>query len=130
MFGSQFTSLNNNHKIPETQFYIANTKLLSVKFECKDLSNILRSLDVYKAHGHGNFCIRMLKICDFAIVESLSIIFNSCVDQNQIYALFIKKVTNNNYWSLSSSLVPVCGKILERLIFNSLYKYFEETNWL
>ena len=103
---------------------------MSVKFECKDLSNILRSLDVYKANGHGNFCIRMLKICDFAIVESLSIIFNSCVDQNQIYALFIKKVTNNNYWSLSSSLVPVCGKILERLIFNSLYKYFEETKWL
>ena len=47
---SVHTPLNNNSKIPETQSYVTNTKLLSAKFEGKDISNIIRSLDVSKAH--------------------------------------------------------------------------------
>ena len=41
-FASQCTPLNNNSKIPETQSYVINTKLSSVKFESKDISNIIR----------------------------------------------------------------------------------------
>ena len=39
----------------------------------------------------------------------------------QIYALFVKKVDKqiiDNYRPVS--LLPICGKIFERLIFNSL----------
>ena len=107
-----------------------------VKFESKGISNIIRSLDVNKAHGHDNISIRVLKICDSAIVEPLTIIFNSCINQslfpvlgkNKIYILFIKKLTNNNYWAVS--LLPVCGELFKRLIFNSLYKYLEDSKLL
>ena len=100
-FASQCTPLNNNSKIPETQSYVTNNNLSSVKFESKEISNVIRSLDVNKAHGHDNISIRMLRICDSAIAEPLTIIFNSCINQIMIpdiweksNVLFIKKVTN------------------------------------
>ena len=95
--------LNNKSKIPETQSYVTNAKLWPVKFESKEISSIVRLLDVSKAHSNDNISIRMLKICDTATVEPLTIIFNSFINQsmfpdiwkkNQIYVLFIKKVTN------------------------------------
>ena len=73
LFGSQCTPLNNNSKIPENQTYKTNTKLPLIKFMNKD-TNIIRSLNEDKAHGHDNISIRMLKICDTAIVEPLSIL--------------------------------------------------------
>ena len=42
-FASQCTPLSNNSKIPETQSYVTNTKLSSVKLESKEISNIIRS---------------------------------------------------------------------------------------
>ena len=53
-----------------------------MKFESKDVKDIIRSLDVNKAHGHDNTSIRMLKICDSAIVEPLTSNFNSCINQS------------------------------------------------
>ena len=73
LFGSQCTPLNNNSKIPENQTYKTNTKLPLIKFMNKD-TNIIRSLNEDKAHGHDNISIRMLKVCDTAIVEPLSIL--------------------------------------------------------
>ena len=79
-FASQCTPLNNNSKIPENQTYKTNTKLSLIKFMNKDIINIIRSLNEDKAHGYDNISIRMLKICDTAIVEPLSIIFNNCIN--------------------------------------------------
>ena len=81
----------------------------------------------------------MLKICDSAIVEPLTIIFNSFINQSMFPDIWKKsnicpihkkgdKQTINNYQPLS--LLPVCGKIFERLIFNSLYKYLEDNKLL
>ena len=66
-FASQCTTSNNNSKIPETQSYVTNTKLSSGIFESKEISNIIRSLDVNKTHGHDSISIRILKICHSAI---------------------------------------------------------------
>ena len=81
-FASQCTPLDNSSKIPANQTYIKNTKLSSIKFENKDIINIIRSLSVGKAHGHDNTSIIMLKICDSAIVEPLSILFKNCMNQS------------------------------------------------
>ena len=77
----------------------------------------------------------MLKICDSGMVEPLTIIFNSCVNQSMFPDIWKKSnicpihkkgdtQTISNYRPVS--LLPVCGKIFERLIFSSLYKYLEE----
>ena len=110
------------------------TKLSSVKFVSKEISNIIRLLDINKAHGN-DISVRMLKIWDSAIVEPLTIIFNSFTDQSTFPDIWKKsnicpihekgdKQTINNYQPVS--LLPVCGKIFERLIFNSWYKYLED----
>ena len=39
---------------------------------------IIRALNIKKSHGH-DISIRMIKICDSALVKPLSIIFNNCV---------------------------------------------------
>ena len=135
----QCTSLDNSSKIPESQTSITNIKLSSIKFENKDIINIIRSLSVGKAHGHDNISIRMLKICDSATVEPLSIFFNNCLNQSifpdvwkrsNICPIHKKgdKQIISNYRPVS--LLPICGKIFERLIFNSLYEYVEENKLL
>ena len=123
-FASQCTPLDNSSKIPESQTYITNTKLSSVKFEDKYII-IIRSLSVGKVHGHDNISTRMLKICDSAIVEPLSIMFNNCINQcifpdiwkrSNICPIHKKgdKQIINNYRPVS--LLLICRKIFERLI--------------
>ena len=81
----------------------------------------------------------MLKICDTAIAELVSIIFNNCRIGIMIRDIWEKsnmcsvhkkgkKQTNNNYGL--ESLLPICVKIFERLIFNFLYEYVEENKLL
>ena len=138
-FASQCIPSNNNSKRPENQTYVTNTKLSSVKFEDTEIINIIRSLNVSKAYGHDDISIRMLQICDSAIVKPLSIIFNNCITQSIFPDIWKKsnicpihkkgdKQAINNYRPVS--LLPICGKILERLIFNSFYKYIEENKLL
>ena len=56
---SQCTSLNNKSKIPENKTYAKNTKLFIIKFENKDIINIIiRVLNIDKAHGHYNISIK------------------------------------------------------------------------
>ena len=127
-FASKCTPLDNSSKILESQTYLTNTKLPSIIFENKDIINIIRSLSGGKAHGHDNSSIRMLKICDSAIIELLSILFNNCMNQSMfpdiwkrsnIYPIHKKggKQIISNYRPVS--LLPICRKIFERLIFNS-----------
>ena len=46
-----------------------------------DILKTISSLDANKAHGHDDISVRMLKICDDAIVEPLKILFVSSVNQ-------------------------------------------------
>ena len=77
----------------------------------------------------------MLKICDLAFVKPLSMIFRNCKNNSTFQDLWKKsniclihkkgdKKIINNYRPVS--LLPNCGKIFERLIFNSLFEYLEK----
>ena len=79
--------------------------------------------------------IRMLKICDLAIIKPLSMIFRNCINNSTFPDLWKKsnicpihkkgnKQIINNYRPVS--LLPICGKIFERPIFNSLFEYLEK----
>ena len=76
----------------------------------------------------------MLKLCDKSIVKPLSIIFNNCKLKNTLPNLWKKanvvpihkkgeKDLIKNYRPVS--LLPIFGKIFERLIFNSFFKYID-----
>ena len=133
-FASHCTPLNNNIKLPGSQTYITESKLSSLQFEDKDIK-IIKSLNINKAHGHDDISIRILKICDLPIIKSLSIVFRNCINNSTFPDLCKKsnicpihkkgdKQISNNYRPVS--LLPICRKIFERLIFNSLCEYLEK----
>ena len=115
--------------------YLTNSRLSSVTFSQDDIAKLIRNVDSGKPHGHDNISIRMLKICGSAIYEPLAIIFEQCVDtgifpsewkKDNIVAIHKKggKQTLKIYRLVS--LLPICGKILERLMFNEMLKFFIE----
>ena len=83
--------------------------------------------------------MRMLKLCDKSIVKPLSIISSNCRLMNTFSNLWKKangvsihkkgeKDLIKNYCPVS--LLPIFGKIFERLIFNSHFKYIGENELL
>ena len=81
----------------------------------------------------------MLKICDSVLVEPLSLIYKNCIDsgvspdiwkRSQIIPTYKKndKRCINNYRPVS--LLPICGKIFERILYNPLFLYLESNNLL
>ena len=83
--------------------------------------------------------IRMIKISGKSIWKSLQLIFSQCIDTGS-FPLEWKKASvvpvhkkgdkqcSKNYRPVS--LLPICGKILERLIFNEMFRFFIENNMI
>ena len=126
-FTNQYSLINNNSQLPRTFSYKTNERLYSIKINDDDILKIITKLDPNKAHGHDKMSIRMIKICSSSICKPLRLIFNHCIDSG-IYPCEWKKAnvvpihkkgdkqTLKNY--RPASLLPICGKIFERLIYN------------
>ena len=77
----------------------------------------------------------MLKICDKSICKPLELIFQSCIKHgkfpNEWKMANVVPVHKKSYKQILRnyrpvSLLPICGKVFERLIYNSLLEYFIE----
>ena len=93
----------------------------------------MKTLDPAKAHGLDNISIKMIKICNDSITKPLKLIFEQSLKQGEFPNLWKKanvvpshkkedKTLVKNYRPIS--LLPVFGKIFERVIYNSLFNYF------
>ena len=111
----------------------------TLNFSNNDIEKTIQSLDPNKAHGHDKISIRMIKICGKSICKPLQLIFNQCTDtgsfllewQKAIIVPIHKKGDKQclkNYQPVS--LLPICGKMLERLIFNEIFRFLIENNWI
>ena len=77
----------------------------------------------------------MLKLSDKAICKPLHMIFTSCLETG-VFPIHWKKVVPihkkeskqlvKNYRPVS--LLPICGKVFERLIYNEVYPYLIDSN--
>ena len=94
--------------------------------------NIIRSLNPNKAHGWDGISVRMIKLSDAALVVPLKIIFENCLRHGVFpeiwkYANVVpvhkknEKNLKGNYRPIS--LLPIFGKILEKLMNDSLYSH-------
>ena len=101
--------------------------------------SIIRSLNPNKAHGWDDISIRMIKLCDVALVFLLKLVFENFHRQGifpekwkkaNVVPILKKNEKNlkENYRSIS--LLPIFGKILEKLIFNTLYRHLESNSLL
>ena len=112
-----------------TTFHISDEKIL----------RIIRSLNPNKAHGWDDISVRMIKISDEALVVPLRLIFENCQNkgifpqiwkQANVVPVHKKssKQLKQNYRPIS--LLPIFGKILEKLMFDSLYEHLNVNNLL
>ena len=81
----------------------------------------------------------MLKICDSVITEPVSIVFKNCIycgvfpdtwKMSHIIPAHKKndKRSVNNYCPVS--LLPICGKVFERIIYNNVFLFLEDNKLL
>ena len=76
-------------------------------FADDEILKIIRALDINKAHGHDEISVRMIKICDDAIIEPLSLIYKNCIENGTFPAI----------WKISN-IVPVHKKGDKQIINN------------
>ena len=131
-FANQCSLINNNSQLPPTLSYKTNERLSSVKITNDDILKIIAKPDPNKADGHDKISIRMIKICSTSIFKPLRLIINHCID-NGIYPCEWKKANvvpihkNGDKQTLKNhpvSLLPICSKSFERLLYNEMFGFF------
>ena len=113
--------------------------LSSVTFTEEAITSIIDKLDKKKAHGFDGISIAMLQLCPKEVARPLCIIFNQCM-ANGVYPQSWKQANvqpvhkkngrqdKTNYRPIS--LLPICGKIFEKIVFDSIYSFLLENNLL
>ena len=138
-FADQCTPLKNNSSLPVNQIFLTQSRLTSLDFNEDELLKIIRALNINKAHGHDDISIRMIKICDKSLIKPLTFLFKTSVRSSHYPDIWKKsniipvhkkndKRLVNNYRPIT--LLPVFGKISEKIIFNKIYKFLSEEKLL
>ena len=96
-------------------------------------------MDSNKGHEHNEISIRIIKLCSSSVSKPLAILFRNCLESEcfpkewkkaNIVPVHKKhdKQLIKNYRPVS--LLPICSKIFEKVIFNLLFKYLDDNNLL
>ena len=137
-FAEQCRIINTVSVIPDVR-YRTNKKLTDLTFIPSDIAKIINNLNPNKAHGHDNISIKMIQICGDTIIRPLTMIFDSAIKLGEFPDSWKKgniipvhkkenKSLLKNYRPIS--LLPIFGKIFEKIIFNNLFSYFENNKFL
>ena len=137
-FANQCNILENNSIIPELN-YKTNMRISNIVLTSADLSKIIKEMNPNKAHGHDNISIKMIQLSGNSIIYPLKLIFETAIRSNQfpdswkmgVIIPVHKKENKNlikNYRPIS--LLPIFGKIFEKIIYNNLFRYFEDNKFL
>ena len=127
-FANQCTTLNSGSYLPKV-FYKTNSRINNIFFNSDFILKVVNDLNPSKAHGWDGISIRMIKMCGESIVLPLMIIFENAIEtgvypanwkRGNIVPVHKKESKNlvKNYRPIS--LLPIFGKIFEKVIYNSL----------
>ena len=138
-FAEPCTPLKNSSVLPLNQMLLTQSRLNCIDFNGDEILKIVRALNIHKAHGHDDISIRMIKICDKSLVKPLILLFENSAKSSSYPDIWKKsniipvhkkndKRLVNNYRPIS--LLPIFGKIFEKIIFNKMYSFLLEENLL
>ena len=135
-FAKQCSVIENNSVLTSSTNPITDQYLANNEFMKDDIKRIIFKLDPNKAHGHDMISI-MLKMSDHAIIKPLFKLFKNCLKcgifpddwkKGNIVPIF-KKGDNQNIENYRPvSLLPICSKIFESIIYDNILKYFLDNN--
>ena len=132
-FAKQCTLIETGSCLPIPASSRTKKSLNDINFSEGDILRVIRKLDPNKAHGHDQISIRMIQICDKTISKPLFLIFNSCMQSGVIpsewkMANVVPVYKKNDKQNIKNyrpvSLLPIFGKIFERIIYNEMYPFF------
>ncbi len=127
-------------KLPDADIQIPDADSLPFNEECfssifttpSEVYDILQSLKVNKAAGPDGLTPRLLRLCSSGIATSLAILFNrsyaeGCFPDDWKHALVIPIFKKGDRHTLGNyrpiSLLSVVSKVMERVVYNKLYKF-------
>ena len=135
-FCQQCSIVINNSVLPKFP-YITDERIGHIPLVVNDIVSQIRSLNPNKASGPDEISSQMLLLCDETVTLPLRIIYSNILKTGRYPDMW--KVSNvtpvfkkqnkqliKNYRPIS--LLPICGKILEKIIFNHLYTYLTSNN--
>ena len=76
-FAEQGTPLKSDSKIPINQIFLTQSRVSSLDFNEDEILQMIRALNIHKAHGHDDISIRMIKICEKSLLKPLTILFQN-----------------------------------------------------
>ena len=96
---------------------------------------LIRALDSKKAVGSDSISGSMIKICDMSIVDPLCLIFEKCLETGSYPSIWRKanvipihrkdsRQNKCNYQPIS--LLPLFGKVFEKISFDGIYEHLTE----
>ena len=135
-FSKQCKPIINNSTLPAFNF-LTDNRIDEINIQSNEILSLIRNLNPNKATGSDGVSGQMLLLCDNSIVLPLKIIFENILRTSSypvtwkvanVIPVFKKndKQLIKNYRPIS--LLPICGKNFEKIIFNNLYKYFDFNN--
>ena len=95
-FASKCTPLINDRVLSDLVDYMSKASLSSIDFNSLDILEVIKTLNVNKAHGYDYISVRMIILCGQSIVIPLTIISKNCIDDS----IFL------NIWK-KSNIIPV-----------------------
>ena len=128
-FSNQCELILNDSLLPPFRL-LTDKNLCNVAIVDDDILSLIRNLNPNKAMGPDGISSQMLILCDKSVIIPLSIIFKNilvtskypdlwkCANVTPIFKKDDKKLIKN-YRPIS--LLPICSKIFEKIIFNNLY---------
>ena len=137
-FAHQCT-INDNGSVLPNFMSKTDTSLYHVSVTKNHIINIIKNLNSNKAHGYDGISVTMFELCAPEVAIPLQIIFQDCINSGRFpdcwkYANVqpIHKKDNrqikSNYRPIS--LLPICGKMLEKIVFDQVYAFLNINNLL
>ena len=113
--------------------------LSNVEITGEKILHIIRSLDPKKNHGWDDLSINIIKLSGIEIVKPLYLVHMKCLETGRFPSSWKKanvlplhkkenRQLKKNYRPIS--LLPDCGKIFEKLMFDAIYEFLCENQLL
>ena len=135
-FSQQCKPVINSSVLPNITF-LTDKRIDQITIGNDEIITLIRNINPNKGSGSDGISGQMLLFCDDSVVLPLKIIFENILLTStypdiwklaNVTPIFKKgdKQLIKNYRTIS--LLPICGKMFEKIIFNNLYSYLNENN--
>ena len=115
-----------------------NNKLSDIATDETEILKLIRQLNINKAHGCDELSIKMIKLCDNTSAFRSVSVYQKCLatgTYSQIWKmanvlLIHKKESRQVKKCHLISLLPICGKIFEKILFDKIYNHLRDNELL